>query len=100
MHRSVQPRDQIFVEGYGFFSFAKNTGKNIGKTTSKNLSGKYSQNILDHVKQSAKDAFKTASKKAIKKTKEEKDDFIGNKIADKITKVLKTLQQNKSEWAW
>ena len=28
---SVQPRDQIFVKGYGFLSFAKNMGKNIGK---------------------------------------------------------------------
>ena len=24
---SVQPRDQIFVKGYGFSSFAKNMGK-------------------------------------------------------------------------
>ena len=28
---SVQPRDQLFVKGYGCFSFAKNMGKNIGK---------------------------------------------------------------------
>ena len=27
----VQPRDQIFVTGYGFLSFAKNMGENIGK---------------------------------------------------------------------
>ena len=39
---SVQPRDQIFVKGYGFLSFAKNMGKNIGKNISKNLSGKFS----------------------------------------------------------
>ena len=36
---SVQPRDRIFVKGYGFLSFAKNMGKNI----SENLSDKYSQ---------------------------------------------------------
>ena len=41
---SVQPRDRIFVKGYGFTSFAKNIGKNI----SKNLSGKYSQKLLVH----------------------------------------------------
>ena len=40
---SVQPRDAIFVKGYGFLSFAKNIGKNIRKNISKNLSGKYSQ---------------------------------------------------------
>ena len=40
---SVQPRDQIFVKGYGFFSFARNMGKNIIKS----LSSKYSQKLLD-----------------------------------------------------
>ena len=47
---SVQPRDHIFVKGYGFFSFDKNMGKSIGKNISKNLSGKYSQKFLDHAK--------------------------------------------------
>ena len=28
---SVQSRDQIFGNGYGFFSCAKNVSKNIGK---------------------------------------------------------------------
>ena len=28
----VQPRDWIFVKGYGFLSFAENMGKNIVKT--------------------------------------------------------------------
>ena len=41
MGYSVQPRDQIFVKGYGFLSFAKNMGKNIGKNINKNLSRKY-----------------------------------------------------------
>ena len=67
---SVQPRDRIFVKGYGFLYLAKNMGKNIGKNISKNLSGKYSQKLLDHAKQSTTDAFKTASKKAIQKTAE------------------------------
>ena len=35
---SVQSRDQIFVKGYGFLSFAKNMDKNIGKDISKHLS--------------------------------------------------------------
>ena len=67
---SVQPRDQIFVKGYGFLSFAKNMGKNIGKNISKNLSGKYSQKLLDHAKRSAPDAFKTSLKSIIQKTAE------------------------------
>ena len=48
---SVQPRDQVFVKGYGFLSFAKNTGKNIGKNLSRNLSSKYSQKHLHHAEQ-------------------------------------------------
>ena len=104
MHYSVQPRDRIFVKGYGFLSFAKNMGKNVGKNISQNLSGKYSpgmlamhQKLLDHGKQSATDACKTASKRAIKKSAEATGDLIGNKIANKIMKVSKKSKQNNSE---
>ena len=38
---SVQRRDQIFVKGYGFLSFAENMSKNIGKNIRKSLSDKY-----------------------------------------------------------
>ena len=67
---SVQPRNGIFVKGYGFFSFAKNMSKNIGKNISKNLSSKYSQKFIDHAKQSATDAFKTSSIRAFQNTVE------------------------------
>ena len=59
---SVQPRDRIFVKGYGFLSFAKNMGKNIGRNVSKSLTGKYSQKFLDHVQIFATDALKITSK--------------------------------------
>ena len=94
---SVQPRDRIFLKGYGFLSFAKNMGKNIGKNITKNLSCKYSHKILDHTKQSATDAIKTASKRAIQKTEEATGDLIGNKIADKITRVSEISPKNDSE---
>ena len=58
----VQPRDQIFVKGYGFLSFTENMGKNIGKNISKNVSGKYSQKLLDNSKKSAADALKLLQK--------------------------------------
>ena len=48
---SIEPKDRIFVKGYGILSFAKNMRKNIGKK----LSGKYSQKLLNHAKQSTKD---------------------------------------------
>ena len=39
MRCSIEPRDRIYVKGYGFFSFARN----IGKT----LNNKYGQEIID-----------------------------------------------------
>ena len=62
-----QPRDRIFVKGYGFLSFSRNVDKNVSKNTSKNLSCRYSQKILDHAKQYAVDVLKTASKEQFKK---------------------------------
>ena len=89
MRYSIEPRDRIYVKGYGFLSFAKNIGKN--------LSNKYSQKLLDTAKKSTTDAIKTASKRAIQKTAEATGDLIGNKIADKITSVSKKTQNNKPE---
>ena len=88
---SVQPRDRIFVKGYGFLFFAKNMGRYIGKNISKNLIGKYSQKLLDHAKKSAIDALKTTSKRVIQKTAEATGDLIGNTIANRMTKVSKKL---------
>ena len=81
MRYSIEPRDRIYVKGYGFLSFAKNMGKS--------LSNKYGQKLLDSAKKSTTDAIKTASKRAIQKTAEATGDLIGNKIAGKITSVSK-----------
>ena len=69
---------------------SKYTGTNIRK----NLNSSYSQKFLGHAKQSATDALKTASKRASQKTAEATVDLIGNKIADKITRVSKTSPNN------
>ena len=69
---SVQPRDIIFVKGYGLFLSAQNMGKIIGKNISNSLNSKYTPKLLDHVKQSAADAFKTSPKRVIQKTAEKK----------------------------
>ena len=50
MRHLVQPKDSIFVKGYGSLSFAENMVRNIGQNISKNLSGKCSQKLLDHAK--------------------------------------------------
>ena len=81
MRYSIEPRDRIYVKGYGFLSFAKNMGKN--------LSNKYGQELLDSAKKYKTDVIKTASKRAIQKTAEATGDLIGNKTADKITRVSK-----------
>ena len=68
---SVQPRDQIFVKGYGFLSFAENMSKNIGKNIRKSLSDKYSflimpNNLLQmHLKLLQKDQFKKQQKQLV-----------------------------------
>ena len=93
MRYSIEPRDRIYVKGYGFLSFAKNMGKN--------LSNKYGQKLLDSAKKSTTDAIKTASKGTIQKTAEATGDLICNKIADKITshskKSNKELPNDKTE---
>ena len=93
MRYSIEPRDRIYVKGYGFLSFAKNMGKI--------LNNKYGQKLLDSAKKSTTDAVETASKRAIQKTAESTGDLTGNKIADKITSVskksAKELQNNETE---
>ena len=86
MRYSIKPRDIIYVNGYGFLSFAENMGKS--------LSNKYGQKHLDSAKRSTTDAKNTASKRSIQKSAEATGDFIGNKIADKIRKVLKKTSNN------
>ena len=88
MRYSIEPRDRIYIKGYGFFSFAKNMGKS--------LSNKYGQKLLDSAKKSTTDAIKTASKRAIQKTAEATGDLIGNKIADKITSVSKKKSNHEN----
>ena len=88
MRYSIKPRDIIYVKGYGFLSFAENMGKS--------LSNKYGQKLLDSAKRSTTDAMNTASKRSIQKSAEATGDFIGNKIADKIRKVLKKTSNNNN----
>ena len=44
-----------------------------------------------------RDAFKSSSKRAIQRTTKGTSDLMWNKIADKVTKVWKTLPQINSE---
>ena len=89
MRYLIEPRDRIYVKGYGFLSFAKNMDKS--------LSNKYGQKRIDSAKKSTTDATKIASKRAIQKTAKATGDLIDNKITDKITIVSKTSSNNNNE---
>ena len=84
MRYSIEPRDRIYVKGYGCLSFAKTIGRHANKVV-KNLSAKKSTTY----------AIKTASKRAIQKTAETAGDLIGNKTADKIANVPMELHSKK-----
>ena len=88
MRCSIEPWDRIYAKGYKFLSFAKNVGKS--------LSNKYGQKLFDGAKKSTTYTIKTVSKRAIEKTAEATGDLIGNKIADKITSVLKKPSNNNN----
>ena len=57
MRCSNEPKDRIYVKGYGFLSLAKNMGKR--------LSNRYGQILYDSGKKFTTDVIKTASKRAI-----------------------------------
>ena len=77
MRYSIEPRNRIYVKGYGFMSFVRS------------MSNKYGKKLVDTAEKSATDAIKTASKRAIQKNAEATGDLVSNKIADKITSVSK-----------
>ena len=82
MRYSIEPRDIIYVKGYGSMSFARS------------MSNKYGKKLVGTAKRSATDAIKTASERAIQKTAEATGDLIGNKIVDKIISVSKRKSNN------
>ena len=82
---SLEPRDRIYVKGYGFMFFPRS------------MSTKYGKKLVDTAKKSATDAAKTASKRAVQETAEATGDLIGNKIADKIASVSKKKCNNNND---
>ena len=81
MRYSIEPRDRIYVKGYGFLSFARN------------MSYKYGQKIIDRTKTSATDAIKTSCKRA---TSEAAGDLMVIKLLIKITSVSKKKSNYKN----
>ena len=82
MRYSTEPRFRKYVKGYGFLSFARKFGD------------KYGKKLMDTATKTGIDAAKTASKRVVQKNAEATD-FTGNKIADKITSLGKTMSKEK-----
>ena len=78
----VQPRDRIFVRGYGILSFAKYVDNVIGK----DWSGKFLQKLLDQSNNLQQMRLKLIQKISIQKTAEGTSDLIDNKIVDAVGK--------------
>ena len=85
MRYSIEPRNRIYVKGYGFMSFAKS------------MSNKYGKKLVDTAKKSATDAIKTTSKRAMQKTAEATGDLIGNKIISVSKKKSNNNNNNNDD---
>ena len=83
MRYSTEPKFRKYVKGYGFLSFAKKCGD------------EYRKKLMDTATKTGIDAAKTASKRVFRKTAEGTGDLIGNKIADKITLIVKSKEKEK-----
>ena len=60
------------------------------------FNNKYGQNLIDTATKTGIDAAKTPSKRVVEKAAESTEDFIGNKIADKITSIGKPKEKEKT----
>ena len=102
MRYSLEPRYRRYVQGQGFMSFARNIRNKYGKKlfnksmdVGKKMSNKYGRKILDKSMDAGKDFAKIAGKKVLTKSAEATGDLIGNKIADRITKLLEIKIKKK-----
>ena len=99
MKYSLEPTYRRFVKGYGFLSFARKFGDKYGKklmnTAIKVGTSKYGKKIIDTTKKQGSEFAKTAGKRIVQKSGEATGDFIGNKIADKITSLGKSKNKEK-----
>ena len=84
MRYSTEPKHRKYVRWYDFLSFART------------FSDKYHKKLMDTATQTGIDATKTASKRVVQKTAEATGDFIGNKIAGKITSLGKQRVKKKT----
>ena len=85
MRYSAEPKYRKDVKGYGFLSFSRKFGDNLGKK------------IMDTATKLGIDAAKTTAKPVVQKDAEATGDFIKNKMANKITSLGKTKSKEKED---
>ena len=99
MRYSLEPTYRKYLQGYGFLSFARKFGDKYGKklmdTATKVGTSKYGKKIIDTTKKQGSEFAKTAGKRIVQKSAEATGDLIGNKVADKITSLGKTSEEEE-----
>ena len=85
MRYSTQPKYIKYVKRYGFLSFARKFGDKNGNK------------LMDTTTKTGINAAKTFSKRVVQKTAEATRGLIRNKIADKITSVGKSKEDDKTK---
>ena len=83
MRYSIEPRDRIYVKGYGFLSFAKNIGKTWAKACEVSMGKRFLMQQISRQQM----PLRLTLKRAIQKIVEATVDLVGNKIAEKIAKA-------------
>ena len=98
MRYSLEPSYRKYVQGQGFKSFAKIIGNEYGRkifNKSIDVSNKYGRKILDKSMDAGKDLAKIAGKNVLHKSAEATGEMIGNKVTDRITKILEIKNKKK-----
>ena len=78
MRYSLEPKYRKYLQAYGFLSSARKFGD------------KYGPKLMNTATKTGIGAAKTSSKRVVQKNAEATGDWIGNKIADKMTSVDKS----------
>ena len=104
MRYSLEPSYRRYVQGQGFMSFARNIGNKYGRKifdksidVSKSMKKNMLKKILDNSLSTGKDFAKIAGKKVLTKSAEATGDLIGNKIADRITKIARNKDKKEDD---
>ena len=84
MRYSLEPKYRKYVQGYGFFSFARKCGD------------KYGKKLMDTAIKAGIDAAKNSSKRVVQKTAKTAGDLVGNKKTNSLGKSKNKQKEYKT----